>query len=95
VEWWSTSGRSLLTSPLVPKRSMVACWTDLEPDIHLLETGARIQRPCHGTVALDRDAPHACLAVVLRSGATSLYLVLIVCTQPSAYNHGKYAEQGY
>jgi len=32
---------------------------------------------------------------MLRSVATSLYLIVIVCTQPSADDHGKYAEQGY
>jgi hypothetical protein len=35
------------------------------------------------------------LQMSLRSGATSSYLVVIVCTQPSADDHGKHAKQGY
>jgi hypothetical protein len=35
------------------------------------------------------------LVVMLRSVATSLYLIVIVCTQPSADDHGKHAKQGY
>ena len=31
----------------------------------------------------------------LWSGATSLYLIGIVCTPPCASDNGKYAEQGY